>query len=124
MDLLLDKDGDDLTEERLTEHEMFHLAAVTRAKTIREVEESHHQEAERMVPPQQEGPNPEKNPPKSTGNNDLTVALSATKENATPFTWQSTMGDKNRLNLEKLCRKAYASDKIFKKILTKYSRKS
>ena len=55
VDLLLDKDGDDLMEERLTEHEMFHLAAVTRTKTIREVEESCHQEAERMVPPQQEG---------------------------------------------------------------------
>ena len=53
VDLLLDKDGDDLTEERLTEREMFHLAAVTRAKTIREVEESRHQEAERMAPPQQ-----------------------------------------------------------------------
>ena len=34
VDLLLDKDGDDLTEERLTEREMFYLAAVTRAKTI------------------------------------------------------------------------------------------
>ena len=99
MDLLLNKDGDDLTEER----EMFYLAAVTRTKTIREVEESRHQEAERMAPPQQEEPNPEKNPSKSTGNNNLTVALSATKENTTPFTWQPTTGDKNRLNLEKLC---------------------
>ena len=103
VDLLLDKDGDDLTEECLTEHEMFHLAAVTHAKTIREVEESCHQEAERMVPPQQEGSNPEKNLPKSTGNDNLTVASSATKENAAPFTWQSTTGDKNHPNLEKLC---------------------
>ena len=71
-----------------------------------------------MAPPQQEGSNPKKNPPKSTGNDNLTVALSATKENAIPFTWQSTMGDKNCLNLEKLCQKAYTSDKIFKKILT------
>ena len=76
VDLLLDKDGDDLTEEHLTEHEMFYLAAVTHAKTIREVEESHHQEAERMAPPQQEGSNPEKNPPNSMGNNDLTVTSS------------------------------------------------
>ena len=118
MDLLLDKDGDDLTEECLTEHEMFHLAAVTHAKTIREVEESCHQEAERMVPPQQEGSNSEKNLPKSMGNDDLTVTSSATKENTAPFTWQSTTGDKNHPNLEKLCQKAYASDKIFKKILT------
>ena len=71
-----------------------------------------------MVPPQQEGSNPEKNLPKSMGNNNLTVTLSATKENAAPFTWQSNTGDKNRPNLEKLCRKAYTSDKIFKKILT------
>ena len=82
---------------------MFHLAAVTRAKTIQEVEESRHQEAERMVPPQQEGSNSEKNLPKSMGNDDLTVTLSATKENTAPFTWQSTTGDKNHLNLEKLC---------------------
>ena len=52
------------------------------------------------------------------GNDDLTVASSATKENTAAFTWQSTMGDKNHLNLEKLCRKAYTSDKTFKKILT------
>ena len=103
MDLLLDKDGDDLTEERLTEHEMFYLAAVTRAKTIREVEESRHQEADRMAPPQQEEPNPEKNPSTGTGNVNLTVASSVTKENTTLFTWQPTTGDKNRLNLEKLC---------------------
>ena len=77
-----------------------------------------HQEAERMVPPQQEGSNSEKNLPKSMGNDDLTVTSSATKENTAPFTWQSTTGDKNHPNLEKLCQKAYASDKIFKKILT------
>ena len=100
VDLLLDKDGDDLTEEHLTECEMFYLAAVTHAKTIQEVEESHHQEAERMAPPQQEGPNPEKNPPKSTGNDDLTVASSVTKENATLFTWQPTTGDKNRQKVQ------------------------
>ena len=118
VDLLLDKDGDDLTEEHLTEHEMFHLAVVTCTKTIREVEESHHQEAERMVPPQQEGSNPKKNQPESTGNDNLTVTSSATKKKTTPFTWQTTTGDKNHPNLEKLCQKAYASDKIFKKILT------
>ena len=60
VDLLLDKDGVDLMEKCLAEHEMFHLAAVTCTKTIQEVEESHHQEAERMVPPQQEESNPEK----------------------------------------------------------------
>ena len=34
VNLLLDKDGEDLTEECLTERKMFHLAVVTRAKTI------------------------------------------------------------------------------------------
>ena len=95
MDLLLDKDRDDLTEEHLAEHEMFHLATVTRAKTIREVKEAHHQEAERMVPPQQEESSPEKTQPESTGNDDLTVTSSATKEKVAPFTWQPTTGDKN-----------------------------
>jgi hypothetical protein len=101
-------------EECLAECKMFHLAVVTHAKTIREIKEARHQEAERMVPPQQEESSPEKTQPKSTGNDDLTVALSATKENVAPFTWQPTTGDKNCPNIEKLCRKAYASDKIFK----------
>ena len=50
VDLLLDKDGDDLTEQRLAEREMFHLAVVTRTKTFQEVEESHRKEAKNMVP--------------------------------------------------------------------------
>jgi hypothetical protein len=32
VDLLLNKDGDDLMEQRLVECEMFHMAAVTHAK--------------------------------------------------------------------------------------------
>jgi hypothetical protein len=52
VDLLLNKDGDDLTEQRLTEHEMFHMATVTRAKAICEVEEPHIKEANAMAPSQ------------------------------------------------------------------------
>jgi hypothetical protein len=49
VDLLLDKDGDDLMEQRLAEHEMFHMAAVTRAKAICEIKEPHIKEANAMV---------------------------------------------------------------------------
>ena len=34
VDLLLDKDSDDLTEQRIAERDMFHLAAVTCTKNL------------------------------------------------------------------------------------------
>jgi hypothetical protein len=91
VDLLLDKDGDDLTEQRLAECEMFHMAAVTCAKAIREVEEPHILEANAMVPPQQEEPVTD------------SIASSTVKEPPVPFVWQNNVDSENRPNLEKLC---------------------
>ena len=70
-----------------------------------------------MVPPQQEEP---EHVPQSTprpDKADLTVASSEAKEPPAPFTWQRNIGGENRPDLETLCRKAYATDKVFKKIL-------
>jgi hypothetical protein len=103
VDLLLDKDGNDLTEQRLTEREMFHMAAVTRAKAIREVEERHILEANAMVPPQQEEPVTDSNAKTRTNDNNLTVASSTAKELPVPFVWQNNVDGENRPNLEKLC---------------------
>jgi len=103
VDLLLDKDGDDLTEQRLTEREMFHLAAVTRTKTFQEVEESRRKEAENMVPSQPEEPTPEQgNTPNEDGAN-LTVASSVTRNQPEPFSWPTHIGDEPRPKLEDLC---------------------
>ena len=40
-DLLLDKDGDDLTEQRIMGCEMFHMAVITCANVLHTVEEPH-----------------------------------------------------------------------------------
>jgi RNase H-like domain found in reverse transcriptase/Reverse transcriptase (RNA-dependent DNA polymerase)/Integrase zinc binding domain len=117
VDLLLDKDGDDLTEQRIAEREMFHMAAVTRTKALKEVEESRRKEAENMVPSQPEEPTPEPDKAPRTDDANLTVASSAAKEPPEPFTWPTRIGDENRPTLEELCRKAYTSNKTFKKIL-------
>jgi hypothetical protein len=118
VDLLLDKDGDNLTEQRLAEREMFHMAAVTHAKAICEVEEPHILEANAMVPPQQEEPVTDSNAETRTNDDNLTVASSTAKELPVPFIWQNNIDGESRPNLEKLCRKAYLSDRIFKKILS------
>jgi hypothetical protein len=118
IDILLDKDGNNLTEQRLTEHKMFHMAAVTHAKAIREVEEPCILEANTMAPPQQEEPVTNSNTKMCTKDNDLTVASSMAKEPPVPFIWQNNVDGENHPNLEKLCQKAYPSDKIFKKILS------
>jgi hypothetical protein len=103
VDLLLDKDGDDLMEQRLVEREMFHMAAVTRAKAIREVEEPHILEANAMVPPQQEEPVTNSNTKTCTNDDNLTVASSTAKEQPVPFIWQNNVDGGNCPNLEKLC---------------------
>jgi hypothetical protein len=103
---------------RLAEHEMFHMAAVTHTKAIREVEEPCIIEANAMAPPQQEEPVTNSNAETRTNNDDLTVASSMAKELPVPFIWQNNVDSENRPNLEKLCRKAYLLDRIFKKILS------
>ena len=103
VDLLLDKDGDDLTEQRIAERDMFHLAAVTRTKNLREIQETRHKEAEHMVPPQQEEPEhiPQSTPRPNKA--DLTIASSEAKEPPMPFTWQRNIGGENRPDLKTLC---------------------
>jgi hypothetical protein len=103
VDLLLDKDGDNLMEQRLVEGEMFHMAAVTRAKAIREAEEPHILEANAMVPPQQEEPVTNSNTKTCTNDGNLTVASSTAKEPPVPFVWQNNVDGGNCPNLEKLC---------------------
>jgi hypothetical protein len=103
VDLLLDKDDDDLTEQRLMEREMFHMAAVTRAKAIREVEEPRILEANAMVPPQQEEPVTDSNAETHTNDDNLTVVSSTAKEPPVPFVWQNNVDSENHPNLEKLC---------------------
>jgi hypothetical protein len=85
VDLLLDKDGDDLTEQRLAECKMFHMAAVTRTKAICEVEEPCILEANAMVPPQQEEPVTDSNAKTRTNDDNLTVASSTAKKPPVPF---------------------------------------
>jgi hypothetical protein len=96
---------------------MFHMAAVTRTKAVREVEEPHIKEANKMIPPQQEEPATSSNTKMCTNNDDLTVLSSIAIEPPVPFVWQSNVDGENHPSLEKLCRKAYSSDRIFKKIL-------
>jgi hypothetical protein len=103
VDLLLDKDGDNLAEQRLAECKMFHMAVVTRAKAIHEVEEPRILEANAMVPPQQEEPVTDSNAEMHTNDNNLTVASSTAKEPPVPFVWQNNVDGENCPNLEKLC---------------------
>jgi hypothetical protein len=103
VDLLPDKDGNNLMEQRLVECKMFHMAAVTRAKAIREVEEPHILEANAMVPPQQEEPVTDSNAKTRTNDDNLTVASSMAKELPVPFIWQNNVDGENRPHLEKLC---------------------
>jgi hypothetical protein len=118
VDLLLDKNSNNLTEQRLAERKMFHMAAVTCAKAICEVEEPRILEANAMVPPQQEEPVTDSNAKMHTNDNNLTVVSSTAKELPVPFVWQNNVDSENHPNLEKLCQKAYPSDRIFKKILS------
>jgi hypothetical protein len=53
-----------------------------------------------------------------TNDDNLTVVSSMAKEPPVPFVWQNNMDSENCPNLEKLCQKAYPSDRIFKKILS------
>jgi hypothetical protein len=85
------------------ECKMFHMAAVTRAKAIHEVEEPCIVEANAMVPPQQEEPVTNSNAKMHTNNNNLTVVSSMVKELPVPFIWQNNVDSKNCPNLEKLC---------------------
>jgi uncharacterized membrane protein len=74
---------------------MFHMAAVTRAKAIREVEEPHIKEANKMIPPQQE------EPATSSNDDNLTVSSSIAIEPPVPFIWQSNVDSENRPSLKK-----------------------
>ena len=73
VDLLLDKDSNDLTEQRITECEMFHMAAITCANILCEVEEPRQKEADAMIPPQQEEPATNTNARAIRNDEDLTV---------------------------------------------------
>ena len=117
VDLLLDKDGDDLTKQRIAECEMFHMAVITHANILCEVEEPRQKEADAMIPPQQEEPTMNTNARAIRNDEDLTVTSSASKEQRVPFIWQTRMDGESRPSLKKLCRKAYPYDRIFKKIL-------
>jgi hypothetical protein len=53
-----------------------------------------------------------------TNDDDLTVLSSTAIEPPALFVWQSNIDGENHPSLEKLCQKAYSSDRIFKKILS------
>jgi hypothetical protein len=98
VDILLDMDGDDLTEQRMEEGRKYHLAPM-------------HAE------PKQHEATHASRPPRIPEANNLTVATSATKTAPLPFTWKPEIGGESRPDLERLCRKAYATDKLFGKII-------
>jgi hypothetical protein len=74
---------------------MFHMATVTRAKAIREVEEPCIKEANKMIPPQQEEPATNSNIEMCTNNNNLTVSSSIAIEPPAPFVWQNNVDGEN-----------------------------
>jgi len=117
-DILLDKEGDDLTEQRLKEREFLHLIAITRANRLRDAREPRESEAAVMRPPQDEN-SAEASTSTTTKDGDLTIATSTSKTQVLPFTWQPENGDASRPDLETLCRKAYPSDRFFHKIIAK-----
>ena len=114
-DILLDKEGDDLTEQRLKEREFLHLAALTRANRPRDTVEPREAEASALRPQRDETPIEPLNEP--TDGSDMTIATPTSHTPIVPFTWQLDNGDESRPNLEVLCKKAYPSDKFFRKIL-------
>ena len=101
VDILLDTEGDDLTEQRIVEQRKYNLAVMHAAKerrnTTRHLPLSH--------------------PSKPTEAHNLTVATSAMDAAPLPFVWKPEAGSESRPNLEQLCRKAYATDRVFGKIL-------
>ena len=117
VDLLLNKDGDDLTEQRIAECEMFLMAAITCTNVLHKVEEPCQKEADVMIPPQQEEPAMNTNTRAIRNDEDLTVTSSASKEQPPPFIWQTRMDSESHPSLKKLCQKAYPDDQMFKKIL-------
>ena len=82
---------------------MFHMAAITHANVLCEVEEPCQKEADAMIPPQQEEPTTNTNARAIGNDKDLTVILSASKEQPTPFIWQTRMDGESCPSLEKLC---------------------
>ncbi|HZZ15741.1 MAG TPA: reverse transcriptase domain-containing protein, partial [Candidatus Sulfotelmatobacter sp.] len=115
VDLLIDPEGEDLTEERLREKESHFLAVMTRAQQARDFVEPRDAEAAAMIVPPRDNPAAENTP--TPANRDLTVANSAPAEPFAPFTWQREVEGEQRPNLKQLCRNGYKSDKTFRKIL-------
>ena len=114
MDVLLDADGNNLTEERLCEKDIHHIAVMTQAQQVREATEPRDWEAAQMVPPSQEDTEER---PTLRWPDDLTVVTSAATEPLRPFQWQREISNKQCPDLETLCRDGYTSDKVFRKIL-------
>ena len=116
VDLQLDKEGDDLPEQRLKEREFFHLAVLQRAGRLRDTVEPRETEASQLRLQQNET-SVEPSDAVAVDNSDITIATSATQRPVVPFTWQPDVGDESRPDLEQLCKKAFPSDKFFQKIL-------
>ena len=110
VDLLLDKDGDDLTDQRLKERDFLQIAAMTRKSrlgpphTRRDYNAVTHREE---VLPHQDIAHPD------ASNGNLTIATSTTSPILVPFDWWPDVGSENRPDLRELCQNAYASDKTF-----------
>ena len=111
VDLLLDKEGDDLPESRIKEKETLYLNMVTRAQEVVEpcVEESN------VLTPQKGNENVNKISRCEVSN--MTVAKSKAVNVPAPFVWKPEMDGENRPDLEKLCCEGYTCDKLFLKIL-------
>lgn len=130
VDLLLDKDGDDLPSARMAEKETFHMAVMTRAQRLREAEEPRVTESRAMQPGTStpSSSRATRRAPEPSGSAAPTNAQPAeveasvgssanTTTHGLPFTWEPDVSGEDRPDIEKICRDAYASDKFFRKIL-------
>jgi hypothetical protein len=117
VDLLLDKDGDDLSSARQAERLVFHMALMTRAQRLREVEETRTTESRAMQPPTLSPSTPTPQSATRPEPENSTVGNSANTATRDPYTWEPETGEDNRPHIKQLCRDAYASDTFFSKII-------
>jgi hypothetical protein len=117
VDLLLDNEGDNLPAKRLKEKKVLHLATITRAQHLCETVEPCVSDAQGMVPSRQDMEDEPEPSTKDANEDDLTVAMSNAAELPVPFTWQASIGGESHPDLAKICKEAYSTDKLFRKIL-------
>lgn len=113
-DVELDPDGDELPIGRLDEYRVQHVAAMTRAQNLREVEEPRVTESLEMRAATPAPPEPE---PVRSPALQLTLRESARAQSYEPFVWKPEIGAEHSPDLEALCKPAYAADTFFNKIV-------